>query len=148
MLLLSFFSSFVSPHLPLGLGFLLPRGFVRGLRFAELVSLVCSYTPYDVTGTRIPRCVPPWPGCTYCSKCTERWLPRASSFQPLREGTPGRHLHGFVFGARVGTELSTKWLARGPSSPGRGATDRAVSSTSVLVLTSRDVWAPTRELAL
>ena len=29
----------------------------------------------------------------------------------------------------------------------RGATDRAVGSTSVLVFTSRDVWAPTRELA-
>ena len=30
---------------------------------------------------------------------------------------------------------------------GRAANDRAVGGTSVLVLTSRDVWAPTRELA-
>ena len=29
------------------------------------------------------------PGCTYCGRCSEKWLPRASSFQLLREGRRG-----------------------------------------------------------
>ena len=61
--LLSFLSSFVSPLLPLGLGFLLPRGYFRRLSCfcAGLPCTTygfvwyCTYTPCFVTSTRIPR---------------------------------------------------------------------------------------------
>ena len=56
MLLLSYFPSFVSPLLPQGLGFLLVRGCVRRLTYRRIGFLgFDSFTPYDVTGTRIIR---------------------------------------------------------------------------------------------
>ena len=63
MLLLSYLSSFVSPLLPLGLGFFLPRGYFRRLSCYS-AGLLCmpygfawyySYTRYDATGTRFSR---------------------------------------------------------------------------------------------
>ena len=94
-------SSFVSPLRPLGLGFLLARGNVRCLTYccfglpgiADIrrmtlrvhVFLDFAYRPIlkfgsapDPFGGRggwpwraLRWLVPPWPGCTYCSMCTE-----------------------------------------------------------------------------
>ena len=62
-------------------------------------------------------------------------------------GTPGRQAHVCLLspsGQRAEHDVARSWTER--SRP--RATDKAIRSTSVLVLTSRDVWAPTRELAL
>ena len=56
MLPLSNLSSFVSPLLPLGLGFLLARGYVRWIAFRRIgIPGIAVIRRIDVTGTRIPR---------------------------------------------------------------------------------------------
>ena len=115
MPLLSALSSFASTLLPLGLGFSLPRGYVRRCTFS-LTSSASSWSSEGRWPWRTLRwCVPPWPGYTHFIKCTELWLPRASSFQLLREGRRG-DMQTSVFlspsGQRAEHEVARSWTER------------------------------------
>ena len=105
-LFLSFLSSFVSPLLPLGLGFLLARGNVRShsccsfpMQRSDAYVFPCgfawyySYTPYDATGIRFPRlrllarpdvCKGPWSLRVQRGSSLLAWVHARVSFKPER----------------------------------------------------------------